>query len=250
MIGQQLPLQPQGDLVPASALTAYLTNFSHNVSPEDPELSFSTVTNSTTVAVAMTPTNCAEGLINAKVVWTGGTTPTNTTDTATNIINQFWPGHYVGATAELCLVNLNSGTSTVAGGTGVTISGTATIPTLAAAWYRAKITNLADPTQAGSVTTNTTTTTAAVAVNSTQANPTSVIPVAASTGMVNLSSWLVVTNADGTSSNYFITAINTLNITVAGTINKAIANGAAVAVHNDAITFLRMYSTVTATMAA
>jgi hypothetical protein len=55
---------------------------------------------------------------------------TATTDTATNIINALGPNATVGQTFVLWYANLNtsSGVVTVAGGTGVTTSGTLTIP--------------------------------------------------------------------------------------------------------------------------
>lgn len=59
---------------------------------------------------------------------TGGTTPTLTTPTAAAIIAA-QPNFQVGDSYFLEIQNANSGTATVAGGSGVTITGTATIAT-------------------------------------------------------------------------------------------------------------------------
>ena len=249
-IGQLPALPVQGNIVDGPGFAAFMASLIGGVSPINAQINASAITNVTTGALTLTPANCANGLINAIVVASGGSANTDTTDTATNIIANYWPNAAVGSVALLNLVNLNSGTTTLAGGTGVTITGTATIPTLANAYYSAKITNLANPALPGAVATNSTTTTAAVAVNNTQAAPTSVIPVAASTGMVANASYLKWINADGTSSYALVTAINTLNITVAGSISKPILSGAAVTVFNNAITFTRLYSCVTAILAA
>ena len=221
-------------------------------------LRYSAVTNASTTALTLTGANAIQGIVGAFVVSSGGSANTNTTDTASNILSQFWPSAVIGSVAVTCFANLNSGTMTLAAGTGVTLTGTATTPTLAFSYWQASVTNLAAPTgvlgsqtlKPGQASTNTTTTTAAVTNNAGQNNPTSIINVAASTGMTANSSWLSVANTDGTTSYYLITAINTLAITVQGSINKNVASGAAVAVFNDKITFTRMFSCVTATLAA
>ena len=250
LIGQAPALQINGAQIDAGSLQAYLGYVARNASLANPSQNASVVTNASTTALTLTPANCSQGIINSIVVCSGGSANTNTTDTATAIINGYWPGVYVGATALLNLVNLNSGTMTLAGGTGVTITGTATTVTLAQTLWQAKCTNLANPTLPGSVSTNSTTTSAAVANNAGVNNPTSVINVASATGINANASWLQVVNTDGSTSNYFVTAVNTLAITVAGNINKNIANAAAVTVFNNTITLTRLYSTVTAILAA
>lgn len=249
VIGQLPTLQVLGNLVDGPGQAAYMAALANAAAPMNVPRNFSAVTNASTTALALTAANCANGIVNATIVCSGGSANTNTTDTADAIISTFWPNAYVGAIALLRDVNLNSGTQTLAGGTGVTISGTATIPTLAFADYQVKITNLANPALPGSVATNSTTTTAAVSANSTQASPSSVIPVAATTG-ARVGGYLGWVNTDGTSSYAQITAINSLNVTVAGVLSKAIASGAAVSVYNNAISITRMYSCVTAIMAA
>jgi len=209
------------------------------------QANFSAVTNASTTALTLTAANCAQGIVNAVVVASGGSANTNTTDTATAIINTFWPTGVVGSRALLWYVNNNSGTNTLAAGTGVTLTGTATIPTLAIGVYGLTLTNLANPAAVGAVSTNSTTTTAAVAAGTTAG----VIPVTASTGM-NVGGYLKVTLANGQFFSSRITAINSLNITVADVVPSAIASGAAVSVFNNTLTMLRLFSTVTATTAA
>lgn len=62
-------------------------------------------------------------------VRSGGTTTTATTDTATNILTAIGPNANIGMTVMLIYANLSSGTATIAAGTGVTTSGTMTVPT-------------------------------------------------------------------------------------------------------------------------
>lgn len=246
VIGGLPTLEVDGNLVPASALVPYLNLLNAQGSNRNPQINYSAVTNSTTDAKTLSAANCANGIVNALVVFSGGSANTNTTDTATNILKYFWPGAWVGATALLTVCNLNTGTMTLAGGTGVTGSGTLTTPTLAFRWLILKVTNLADPTQPGSVATNTTTTTAAVAVSGQTAG---VIPVTASTGML-VGGYLGWVDTSGNSHNSQITAINSLNITVADPITSPIASGAAVSVYNNAISMTSVCSTVTAIAAA
>lgn len=244
-------LEVDGNLVPAPALSAYLNSLNALVSPYNPNVNYSPVTNVTTGALSLTPANCAQGIINAVLVCSGGSANTNTTDTANNIVNTFWPGAAVGAQAMLTVANLNSGTMTLAGGTGVTISGTATTVTLANTFWSITCTNLANPLAAGSVATNTTTTSAAVTTNNGQSNPTSVINVTSATGISNGGgTYLGWVATNGVTYYALVTSTSSTAITVAGTINVPIANGAAVSVFNSALKFTRMYSCVTATLAA
>jgi len=240
-----------GNLVPAPALTAYLSNLNTLVAPYNINVNISAVTNSSTTGLALTPANCSQGVINAIIVCSGGSTNTNTTDTANNIVNTYWPGAAVGAQSILQLVNLNSNTCTLAGGTGVTITGTATTVTLAYTVWSVKCTNLANPLAVGSVATNTTTTSSATATNSGQSNPTSVINVTSATGISNGGgTWLGWVAANGVTYYGLVTATSSTAITVNVPIGVAIPNGAAVSVFNSALTFTRSYSCVTATLAA
>ena len=251
------PLEVDGNLVPASSLTAYFAGTNSLISPYNINVNYSAVTNVTTGALALTPANCAQGVINAIIVCSGGSANTNTTDTANNIVNTYWPGAAIGAQSILTVANLNSGTMTLAGGTGVTITGTATTVTLANTFWSVTCTNLANPQLAngaltpGVVATNTTTTSAAVAVNSGQSSPTSVINVASATGIQNGGgTYLGWVATNGITYYSLVTSTSSTAITVAGPIAVPIANGAAVSVFNSAITFKRMYSTVTAVLAA
>lgn len=242
VLGNAPSIGVQGNIADGPSIQAWANYVNLYASPN---ANFSAVTNASTTALALTAANCAQGIVNAIVVATGGSANTNTTDTATAIITTFWPTAAVGSRATLLYVNNNSGTNTLAGGTGVTLTGTATVPTLALAYYGLTVTNLANPALVGSVSTNSTTTTAAVAAGSTAG----VIPVTASTGML-VGGYLKVTLANGQFFSSRITAINTLNITVADVVPSAIASGAAVLVYNNTLTMLRLFSTVTATTAA
>lgn len=81
----------------------------------------------------VTATLTAAQLMAGNILSSGGATPTFTTDTATNIINALTQSigatPRIGQTFPVFLTNLNSGTATLAGGTGVTIVGTATVAT-------------------------------------------------------------------------------------------------------------------------
>lgn len=89
----------------------------------------------------------AAQLATGQVLTSGGATPTLTTDTAANIIAQLTQSSgatpRIGQTFMLDIANLNSGTATLAGGTGVTISGTATIAANAERYFLGIITQTA-----------------------------------------------------------------------------------------------------------
>lgn len=78
-------------------------------------------------------------------VRSGGTTTTATTDTATNILSAIGPNAYVGMTCMLLYANLSSGTATIAAGTGVTTSGTMTVPTAGLRCFILTVTATATP---------------------------------------------------------------------------------------------------------
>lgn len=67
----------------------------------------------------------AAQIVGGFILTTGGATPTLTTDTATNIINALTQSlgatPRIGQTFYLSIANLNSGSATIAGGTGVTV---------------------------------------------------------------------------------------------------------------------------------
>lgn len=183
------------------------------------------------------------GIAGTIVLASGGAGVNGTLDATQNIVAAI-PGAYVGQTALLVLANANTGTITmVVGDANTTLAGTTTCLTVAMRWYQIKVTNLAVPGAPGAAATNTTTTTAAVAgATATTTLTTTVIPVTASTGMIANASVLVVTNTDGTTFQGLVTAINTLNITVAGVNAKNVASGATVAVWNPAVTVTGMFA--------
>ena len=182
------------------------------------------------------------GIAGTIVLASGGAGVNGTLDATQNIVAGI-PGAYVGQTA-LLLANANTGTITmVAGDANTTLTGTTTALTVAMRFYQVKVTNLAVPGAPGAAATNTTTTTAAVSgATASTTLTTTVIPVAASTGMIANASVLVVTNTDGTTFTGLVTAINTLNITVAGVNAKNVASGATVAVWNPAVTVTGMFA--------
>ena len=87
----------------------------------------------------------ANQIIAGIFVRSGGTTTTATTDTATNILNVLGAGVYVGMTCMLLYVNLSSGTATIAAGSGVTTSGTMTVPTAGLRCFIFTVTNVTTP---------------------------------------------------------------------------------------------------------
>lgn len=190
------------------------------------------------------------GLVSTTILQSGQAGITKTTPTATQIIAAGFPGAYIGQTGLFVVANTNSGTLTVAAGTGVTLAGTTTVLTVSARWYQFKVTNLANPAAVGAAATNTTTTTAAVAATSPTLTTNSVvIPVTATTGMTAGTSVLQVLQTNGTYFTGTISAINSLNVTVLGTNSVAIASGAAVNVFNNTVTMTGMF-TVAANVAA
>lgn len=92
--------------------------------------SFRTIT---AVAAASTITLTAAQMVNGIATFTGGSTCTVTTPTATAIVAQM-PDCQVGYTFELVIINNNSGSVSFTGGTGVTIP--AILATVATATVR------------------------------------------------------------------------------------------------------------------
>lgn len=88
--------------------------------------------------------------INAGIFVRSGATGAvaSTTDTAANIITALGPNTNLGMTFMLIYANLNtsSGVVTVAGGTGVTATGTLTIPVAGLRLFIGTVTGLATPT--------------------------------------------------------------------------------------------------------
>jgi hypothetical protein len=84
-------------------------------------------------------------------VRSGGSTTTATTDTAANIVAQAGVNAYVGQTFLFVYSNLNSGTATLAAGTGVTLQGTTTVATVTSRAFAVTITSITPGSQAVTV---------------------------------------------------------------------------------------------------
>lgn len=82
-----------------------------------------------------TDTLTAQQIMGGVYVRNGGTTSTTTTDTAANIVAAIGPNAFVGQTLTLFYANINSGTTTLAAGTGVSLLGTTTVLTTAVRVY-------------------------------------------------------------------------------------------------------------------
>lgn len=95
-----------------------------------------------------TDTLTAFQLVEGVFVRSGATAAvTATTDTAANIITTLGPNTYAGQTFMLFYANLNtsSGAVTLAAGTGVTLSGTTSVPIAALRVYIGTVTNIVTP---------------------------------------------------------------------------------------------------------
>lgn len=92
-----------------------------------------------------TDTLTAAQIMGGIYVRSGGTTSTTTTDTATNILAALGPNVYIGQTFLFIYANLNSGTTTLAGGTGVTLQGTTTVLTVNVRFFVGTVTGITTP---------------------------------------------------------------------------------------------------------
>lgn len=234
-----------GAVMNTGSLISLLNQLRDNGAPQTGQWNYVTdATGTGTWSAAVVP----PGIASTVLLQSGQAAITKTTATASLIIGQI-PGAYIGQTALFVVANTNSGTLTVAAGTNVTLAGTTTVLTVSVRLYQIKITNLANPDAVGAVATNTTTTTAAVASSATTGVFTSVvIPVTSATGII-VGSVLQVTQTDGTLFTGTVSAVNTLDITVLGANDVAIASGAAVSVFNNTLTLTGMF-TVAANVAA
>lgn len=98
---------------------------------------------STATSVTLTAAELVDGFFDQ----TGGTTNTVTTPTAAAIVAAI-PGCQVGSQFDFTVKNSGSGTLTVAGGTGVTMSGTATVATTVTTGFKAVVVNATAGTEA------------------------------------------------------------------------------------------------------
>lgn len=81
-------------------------------------------------------------LVGGIIVRGNTTATTDSTDTATNIVNAI-PGAVNGQTFPLLLANIGSGSLTIAAGTGVTITGSATVSSLSCRLFLGQVTGSA-----------------------------------------------------------------------------------------------------------
>lgn len=98
-----------------------------------------------------TDTLAASSIVSGIYVRSGATAAVAaTTDTAANIVSALGPNAWVGQTFLLFYVNLNttSGAVTVSAGTGVTLTGTNTVPVAGLRCYVGTVTNVTSGSQA------------------------------------------------------------------------------------------------------
>jgi hypothetical protein len=134
-------LETEGAQVNRAALVGYLNDSRSNASPFGGGFSFAEVNSLVSGAggqFTYTGPMIANGLITRTGV-SGATT--DTTDTATNIINAI-PGAKLNQTFPLLIANLLTGTLTLAAGTGVTLLGTTTLATVTAKLFLGQVTGL------------------------------------------------------------------------------------------------------------
>jgi len=131
-------IEQDGALVPNGALVAGLQALQTNASPAFGNWSQTLIPASAT-AFTYPGSAIVGGIIRR---FSPGAAFTDSTDTATNIINAI-PGAKVNQTFPLIIANLGSGLETLAGGTGVTIAGTAAIGSGTARLYLGQVTGSA-----------------------------------------------------------------------------------------------------------
>ncbi len=131
----QSNIEQDGALVPGGALVGALQALATNAGPAFGNWSQAIVPASLT-AYTMTAGQMVGGIIRR---FSPGAAFTDCTDTATNIVNAI-PGAVVNQSFPLIIANLGSGIETVGAGTGVTISGTATIASAATRLFLGTVT--------------------------------------------------------------------------------------------------------------
>ncbi len=129
-----------GALVPNAALTQQFLAFQNNAAPAFGNFNL-TIIPASLAARTYNANELVGGIIRRHSV--GGTNITDSTDTATNIVNAI-PGAKVNQTFPLVVANLNSSAGlTVAGGTGVTVVGSNNIGGLSARLFLGQVTGSA-----------------------------------------------------------------------------------------------------------
>jgi hypothetical protein len=105
-------------------------------------------TNVATIANASGQTLTAAQVAGGIILRSGAAAVTDTTPTAAAIIAAF-PGAVTGDVMTLVIRNNNTGTLTIGAGTGVTLEGTTTIPTVNTRMYAVRITSATTVTISG-----------------------------------------------------------------------------------------------------
>lgn len=128
-------IEQDGALVPNGAIVAAFGALQTNASPAFGNWSQTLIAASLT-ATTYNGNNLVGGIIRR---FSPGAAFTDCTDTATNIVNAI-PGAKVNQTFPVIIANLGSGLMTLAGGTGVTIAGTAAIGSATARLFLGQVT--------------------------------------------------------------------------------------------------------------
>lgn len=131
-------IEQDGALVPNGAIVAALGAMQTNGSPAFGNWS-QTLIPANNTAFTYNGNSLVGGIIRR---FSPGAAFTDCTDTATNIVNAI-PGAKVNQTFPVIIANLGSGLETLAGGTGVTIAGTALIGSATARLYLGQVTGSA-----------------------------------------------------------------------------------------------------------
>jgi hypothetical protein len=131
-------IEQDGALVPNGAIVAGLQALQTNASPAFGNWS-QTIIAASLAAATYNANNMVGGIIRR---FSPGAAFTDSTDTATNIVNAI-PGAKVGQTFPMIVLNLGSGLETLGAGTGVTIAGTATIGSSRAGFFLGQVTGSA-----------------------------------------------------------------------------------------------------------
>lgn len=133
-----------GALVPNGALITQLNAFQNNASPAFGNWNSTLIPASLSAATYGGP-SMVGGIIRR---FSTGAATTDSTDTATNIVNSI-PGAKVNQTFPMLVANLGSGALTIAAGTGVTITGTAIIGSATMRLFLGQVTGSAAVTLGG-----------------------------------------------------------------------------------------------------
>lgn len=136
--GVQANIEQDGALIPGGPLINAFQALAQNASPVFGNWNSTLIPNSLSAT-----TYLGNQLVGGIIRRFGfGAATTDSTDTATNIVNAI-PGAVVGQTFPLIIANLGSGALTIAGGTGVTMAGTAVVASQAMRLFLGQVTGSA-----------------------------------------------------------------------------------------------------------